>query len=90
MVLFELSEWILIRGSIRIRLPIVYRHLYSTRHPVPISFFAVPNSPGPLNHFTCHAVTFTIADPILDLLDSFGLAQHVHFATHVQGYWIWL
>ena len=36
---FELSEWILISGSSRIRLAIVYRPPYSTKHPVTISSF---------------------------------------------------
>ena len=33
---FELSEWVLINGSSRIRLAIVYRPPYSTKHPVTI------------------------------------------------------
>ena len=33
---FELSEWVLINGSSRIRLAIVYRPPYSTKHPVKI------------------------------------------------------
>ena len=81
------AECILIHGSFPIRLPIIYRHRY--RHRFLSSF---PNSPGPLNHFCytrrpyCYAVFFRIAESFLDLIDSFWLAQHVHFATHVQGH----
>ena len=91
-MLFELSEWILIRGSFRIRLPIIYRQRYSTKHPVGRFLSLFPNSPGPLNHFCytrspyCYEVFFRIAESFLDLIDSFGLAQHVHFTIHVQGH----
>ena len=36
---FEFSEWILMCGSFRLRLSVVYRPPYSTKHPVTISSF---------------------------------------------------
>ena len=97
---FELSEWILIDGSFRLRLAVVYRPPYSTKHPVTISSF--------VSEFSQYLESFVLCtEPILlcgdfnidvdvedkpdaesfvDLIDSFGLAQHVHFATHVEGH----
>ena len=97
---FELSEWILISGSSRIRLAIVYRPPYSTKHPVTISSF--------VSEFSQYLKSFVLcAEPILlcgdfniqvdvqdnpnvesflDLIDSLGLVQHVHLvATHVHA-----
>lgn len=59
---FELSDWILINGSSRIGLAIVYRPPYSTKHPVTISSFVSEFSQY-LNHLSyarnpyCYAVT---------------------------------
>ena len=97
---FELSEWILTDGSFRLRLAVVYRPPYSTKHPVTISSF--------VSEFSQYLESFVLCtEPILlcgdfnihvdvedkpdaesfvDLIDSFGLAQHVHFATHVEGH----
>ena len=97
---FKISEWFLISGSSRIRLAIVYRPPYSTKHPVTISSF--------VSEFCQYLESFVLyTEPILlcgdlniqvdvqdnpnvksfmDLLDSLGLVQHVHFETHVQGH----
>ena len=96
----ELSEWILISGSARIRLAIVYRPPYSTKHPVTISSF--------ISEFSQYLESFVLCtqpillcgdfniqvdvqdnpnvDSFLDLIDSLGLVQHVHFEIHVQGH----
>ncbi|XP_022784544.1 uncharacterized protein LOC111325079 [Stylophora pistillata] len=97
---FGLYEWIVINGSSRLRLAIVYRPPYSTKYPVTIFSF--------VSEFSQHLESFVLctepillcgdfniyvdfqdnpnAELFLDLIDSFGLAQHVHFATHVQGH----
>ena len=97
---FEFSEWILISGSARIRLAIVYRSPYSTKHPVTIFWFVSEFSQYLESFVLCTEPILLCGDfniqvdvqdnpnveSFLDLIDSLGLVQHVHFATHVQGH----
>ena len=97
---FELSAWTLINGSSRILLAIVYRPPYSTKHPETISSFVSEFSQYPESFVLCTQPIlicgdFNIhvdfqdnpnAESFVDLIDCFGLAQHVHFATRVQGH----
>ena len=97
---FEFSEWILIDGSFRLRLAVVYRPPYSTKHPVTISSFVSEFSQCLESFVLCTEPIllcgdFNIhvdvednpdAESFVDLIDSFGLAQHVRFARTYTGF----
>ena len=73
---FELSEWILISGSSRIRLAIVYRPPYSTKHPATISSF--------ISEFSQYLESFVLCtEPIL-LCGDFNIQVDVQDNPNVE------
>ena len=94
---FELSEWILISGSSRIRLAIVYRPPFSSKHPVTISWFVSEFFQYLINKsfvlctepiLLCGDFNIQVdvqdnpnVESFLDLIDSLGLFQHVHLVA---------
>ena len=99
---FESSEWkIATRGS-SYKFVIVYRRPYSEIHPVPSSVFFEEFAAYIENIVLCPEILIiagdfnfhmdnlsnTDASHFNDLLLSFGLSQHVNFATHISGHWL--
>ena len=97
---FEFSEWKLsVRGRI-IRLVVVYRPPYSKEHPVPASVFFQEFSAFLKTTVLCPEVllvsgdfNFHLDDPsdtdarkFIELMDMFGLLQHITTPTHVSGH----
>ena len=94
---FELSEWLVVVRSTRLRIVIIYRPPSSPVHPVSIgTFFAefshylesvvMTNEPLVLlSDLNIHVDVPTDMDAIQfrDLLDSMGLQQHVKQPTHI-------
>ena len=97
---FELSEWLVTSGTVRLRIIIVYRPPYSTKHPVTTCTFmtefadyleTVVLSNEPLlicGDFNIHVDVSNDGDAIkfTDLLESMGLVQHIKEATHELGH----
>ena len=75
---FEFSEWILISGSFRIRLAVVYRPPYSTKHPVTISSF--------ISEFSQYLESFVLCtEPIL-LSGDFNIQVDVQDNPNVESF----
>ena len=98
---FEFAEWNITNGSFRARLVVLYRPPYSEDHPVTIATFLAEFSafmetiilvPEPLiivGDFNIHVDCSdgcNDASNFLDLLQSFGLTQHVTGPTHEDGH----
>ena len=97
---FEFGEWILKRGSSKLRVIVIYRIPYSAAHPVSTSVFldeflayleSVVMSPEPLlitGDFNIHVNVPNDSDAarFLELLTSMGLEQHVDKPTHISGH----
>ena len=97
---FEFSEWIICSTGHDIRLFIIYRPPYSDEHQVPTSVFftefseylesAVLSKENLLisGDFNIHVDNIHDSDAIKfsDLLESFGLKQHVTGPTHKDGH----
>ena len=97
---FEMSEWLVVFGSVRLRVVIVYRPTYSADHPVTTSVF--------FHEFSVYLESLVLCDELLlicgdfnvhvdfpsdadtirlkDLLNSMGLVQHVKLPTHIHGH----
>ena len=96
---FEYSEWIIVSGSARLRLVVIYRPPYSSSHPRSVGMFvtefaefleSVVMTAEPLvlaGDFNIHVniMTDNNAAQFLDLLSSMGLHQHIDFPTHTPG-----
>ena len=90
---FEVSEWVVVFGSVRLRVVIVYRPTYSAEHPVTTSVFfhefsVYLESLLICGDFNIHMDVPSDADTIRlkDLLNSMGLVQHVKRPTHIHGH----
>ena len=97
---FEYSEWEITIKSFRLKLIIVYRPTYSSEHPISVGTFfcefsdyleSVILCKEPLlitGDFNIHVDQPSATDTVrfTDLLDSFGLQQHVKVPTHVHGH----
>ena len=96
---FEYSEWIIVSGSARLRLVVIYRPPYSPSHPRTVGMFitefaeflvSVVMTTEPLvlaGDFNIHVNIKSDNDAahFLDLLSSMGLHQHIDFPTHISG-----
>ena len=96
---FEYSEWIIVSGSARLRLVVIYRPPYSSNHPRTVGTLvtefaefleSVVMTAEPLvlpGDFNIHVniMTDNNAAQFLDLLSSMGLHQHIAFLTHTSG-----
>ena len=99
---FETSEWNVTAQGTTTKLIIVYRPPNSETHPVPPSVFFREFSHYLENVVLCPEVlvissdfNFHIDDPFDndakkfgDLLETFGLIQHLSFPTHISGHWL--
>ena len=97
---FEVSEWLVVFGSVRLRVVIVYRPTYSAEHPVTTSVFFHEFSVYLESLVTCNELLLICGDfnfhmdvpsdadtiRIKDLLNSMGLVQHVKRPTHIHGH----
>ena len=97
---FEVSEWLVVFGSVRLRVAIVYRPTYSAEHPVTTSVFFHEFSVYLellvmcnellliCGYFNIHMEVPSNADTIRlkNLLNSMGLVQHVKRPTHIHGH----
>ena len=98
---FEFSEWtIRPRGSLPLKLIIIYRPPHSRAHPIPIGTFPDELTDYLESVILCqYSILITsdfnihVDDPsnvdalrFQDLLESFGLEQHVHGPTHTHGH----
>lgn len=97
---FEVSEWLVVFGSVRLRVVIVYRPTYCAEHPLTTSVFfhefsvyleslVVCNELLLIcDDFNIHMDVPSDADTIRlkDLLNSMGLGQHVKRPTHIHGH----
>ena len=97
---FEFAEYIVSSINSKIRLLVVYRPPYSSMHPISVTSFiddfgdyleTIILSPEPLliaGDFNIHVDNPHLNDSVnfCDLLDSFGLVQHVNTPTHQQGH----
>ena len=96
---FEYPEWIIVSGSARLRLVVIYRPPYSSSHLRTVGMFvtefakflqSVVMTTEPLllaGDFNIHVniMTDNYAAQFLDLLSSMGLHQHIDFPTHTSG-----
>ena len=97
---FEFSEWRVTYTSLRTKLIIIYRPLFSQAHPItPPVFFEEVSSylesfslfpellilPGDFN-FHMDVASDLDAQIFSDLLTSMGLKQHVTVPTHISGH----
>ena len=96
---FEYSEWIIVSGSARLRLVVIYRPPYSSSHPRTVGMFvtefaefleSVVMTAEPLVlagdfNINVNSMTDNDAAQFLDLLSSMGLNQHIDFPTHTSG-----
>ena len=96
---FEYSEWIIVSGSVHLRLVVIYRAPYSSSHPRTVGMFvtefakfleSVVMTTEPLllaGDFNIHVNINTDNDAanFLDLLSSMGLHQHIDFPSHISG-----
>ena len=99
---FEVSEWtIRPRGSLPVKLIIIYRLPYSRAHPISIGTFFTeltgylesvyslptlyPDHYSDFN-YTCYGSSNIDAVRFHDLLESFGLEQHVRGPTYTHGH----
>ena len=99
---FESSEWNVSANVKTTKFVIVYRPPYSEAHPVPTSVFFdefavyledVVMCPEVLviaGDFNLHIDDPKNADTrrFFELLETFGLVQHVNFSKHVSGHWL--
>ena len=99
---FESSKWNIVACGRSTKFVIVYRPPYSETHPVSTNVFMQEFSvflenlvlcPEVLviaGDFNLHMDDSTDADALkfADRLETFGLIQHVNFATHVSGHWL--
>ena len=97
---FDVSEWLVGAGAIRLRVVVVYRPPYSAEHPVSMGVVicefadyveSVVMCSEPLiicGDFNLHMDVSNNLDAICfrDLLDSMGLVQHVKRPTHENGH----
>ena len=94
------SEWKLSAHGRIIELVVVYRPPYSKEHPVPASVFFQEFSTFLETIVLCPEVllvsgdfNFRLDDPsdadarkFMELMDTFGLLQHINTSTHVSGH----
>ena len=97
---FEFSEWKLSAHGRTIKIIIIYRPPYSEAHPVPASEFFREFSSNLETIVLCPEVLLVTGDfnfhldddsdadakKFMELLDTFGLQQHVTTPTHVSGH----
>ena len=97
---FEVSEWLVVFGSVRLRVVIVYRPTYSAEHPVTTSVFFHEFSVYLESLVMCNELLLICGDfnihmdvpsdadtiRLKDLLNSMGLVQHVKRPTHIHGH----
>ena len=97
---FEYSEWLVTSANNRVKLCVIYRPPYSEDHPVSVqSFFTefedylesivLSNEPiCIMGDFNIHMDKSTCPDQhkLMDILNSFGLIQHVNIPTHQSGH----
>ena len=97
---FEVSEWLVVFGFVRLRAVIVYRPTYSAEHPVTTSVFFHEFSVYLESLVTCNELLLICGDfnidmdvpsdadtiRLKDLLNSMGLVQHVKRPTHIHGH----
>ena len=97
---FEFSEWKLSAHGRIIRLVVVYRPTYSKEHPVPASVFFQEFSAFLETTVLCPEVLLVSGDfnfhlddssdadvrKFMELMDTFGLLQHITTPTHVSGH----
>ena len=95
---FEVSEWLVVFGFVRLRAVIVYRPTYSAEHPVTTSVFFHEFSVYLESLVTCNELLLICGDfnidmdvpsdadtiRLKDLLNSMGLVQHVKRPTHIH------
>ena len=96
---FEVSEWLVVFGSVRLHVVIVYRPTYSAEHPVTTSVFFHKFSVYLESLVMCNELLLICGDfnihmdvpsdadtiRLKDLLNSMGLVQHVKRPTHIHG-----
>jgi exonuclease III len=99
---FEVSEWNLTANGHISKFVIVYRPPYSDVHPVTISTFFEEFTIYLEGLVMCSEVLIIAGDfnihmddlahvdtcRFSELLETFGLVQHVNFATHRSGHWL--
>ena len=97
---FEVSEWLVKFGTVRLRVVIVYRPTYSADHPVTTSVFFHEFSDYLESLVMCNELLLICGDfniqmgvpsdadtiRLKDLLNSLGLVQHVKRPTHIHGH----
>ena len=97
---FEVSEWLVVFGSVRLRVVIVYRPKYSAEHPVTTSVFFHEFSVYLESLVMCNELLLICGDfnihmdvrsdadtiRLKDLLNFMGLVQHVKGPTHIHGH----
>ena len=97
---FEVSEWLVEFGTVRLRVVIVYRPTYSADHPVTTSVFFYEFSDYLESLVMCNELLLICGDinihmdvpsdadtiRLKDLLNSMGLVQHVKRPTHIHGH----
>ena len=97
---FEVSEWLVEFGTVRLRVVIVYRPTYCADHPVTTSVFFHEFSDYLESLVMCNELLLICGDfniqidvpsdadttRLKDLLKSLGLVQHVKRSTHILGH----
>ena len=97
---FEFSEWLVVSGTYRLRLVVIYRVPYSAEHPVSTDVFFSEFSDYMetvimstekffiLGDFNIHVdvPSDVHARKLQDLFDCLGLEQHVREPTHTRGH----
>ena len=97
---FKFSEWLVISGTYRLRVVVIYRVAYSVEHPVSTNVFfsefseymeSVISSTEKLvilGDFNIHVDVPSDADArkLQDFLECLGLEQHVSEPTHILGH----
>ena len=97
---FEFSEWLVVSGTYRLRVVVIYRVPYSVEHPVSTNVFFTEFSDYMetvimsteklviLGDFNIHIDVPSDVDArkLQDLFDCLGLEQHVREPTHTRGH----
>jgi len=97
---FEISEWKVTSGSLRIHLIVVYRPPYSEAHPITTSTFLAEFADYLESILLCTEKLIIMGDfyihvdvtndpdavRFLELLNSMNLIQHVNIPTHISGH----
>ena len=97
---FEFSEWLVVSGTYRLRVVVIYRVPYSVEHPVSTNVFFTEFSDYMetvimsteklviLGDFNIHIDVPSDVDArkLEDLFDCLSLEQHVREPTHTQGH----